>query len=211
MGTFVQNVLTGVPHWVVYVTVFALPFLEASVFLGFVFPGETALVFGGVLAGQGKVSLTAVLLLAVVGAISGDAVGYAVGRRYGEGLQASRLGQKVGDARWRTTEDFLQRRGGPAVFLGRFTAVLRAMVPSAAGMAGLPFRTFALWNVAGGAVWAGACVLGGYVVGDVIGRYLSQAGYVIVGLVVVAVAVHLVHRSRGRKDDVTATSGLSER
>lgn len=212
MGAFVQDVLTAVPHWVVYLTVFALPFLEASVFLGFVIPGETALVFGGVLAGQGKVSLVAVLLLAVGGAISGDAVGYAVGRRYGSGLQASRLGQKVGDARWRTTEEFLQRRGGPAVFFGRFTALLRAMVPSAAGMAGLPFRTFALWNVTGGALWAGACVLGGYAVGDVIGRYLSSAGYVLIGLAVVAVAVHLVHkRRRERKDGDAATSDLSAR
>ena len=198
MGTFVQDVLSSVPHWVVYVTVFALPFLEASVFLGFVFPGETALVFGGVLAGQGKVSLTVVLLLAIAGAVTGDAVGFAVGRRYGSGLQQSRLGQKVGDERWRTTEDFLQRRGGPAVFFGRFTALLRAMVPSAAGMAGLPFRTFALWNVAGGALWAGACVLGGYVVGDVIGRYLSQAGYVLVGLLLVVLVVHLVRKRRDR-------------
>ena len=209
MGGFVQDVLTSVPHWVVYLTVFLLPFLEASVFLGFVFPGETALVFGGVLAGQGRVSLTLVLVLAVVGAITGDAVGYAVGRRYGSGLQASRLGQKVGDARWRTTEDFLQRRGGPAVFFGRFTALLRAMVPSAAGMAGLPFRTFALWNVAGGALWAGACVLGGYVVGDVIGRYLSSAGYVIVGLVVLVVAVHLIRKRRGSKGDGAPASGSS--
>ncbi len=204
MASFVQDVLTSVPSWVVYLTVFALPFLEASVLLGFVFPGETALVLGGVLAGQGRVSVALVLLLAVLGAISGDAVGYAVGRRYGTGLQQTRLGQKVGDERWRTTEDFLQRRGGPAVFLGRFTALLRALVPGAAGMAGLPYRTFFLWNAVGGAVWASACVLGGYVVGDVIGRYISTAGYVLVGVVVLVAAVHVVRSRRRTTSDRSA-------
>jgi membrane protein DedA with SNARE-associated domain len=194
MATFVQDVLNSVPTWAIYLVVFALPFLEASVFLGFVIPGETALVFGGVLASQGKVGLTAVLLLAIVGAITGDAVGYAVGRRFGPRLQASRIGQKVGDARWKTTEEFLHRRGGPAVFFGRWTAVLRAMVPSAAGMARIPYRTFALWNAFGGTIWAVACVLGGYAVGDVIGRFVSGIGYVIAAFVVLAVVYHYVRK-----------------
>jgi undecaprenyl-diphosphatase len=198
MAGFVEGVLSGVPTWVLYLTVFLLPFLEASVFLGFVFPGETAVVFGGVLASQGKVSLALVLALAVLGAILGDAVGYAIGRRYGKGLQASRLGRKIGEQRWRVTEQFLHRRGGAAVFFGRWTALLRAMVPSAAGMAHLPYRTFFLWNALGGALWAVACALGGYLVGDVIGRFVSGLGYVIAGVVVLAVAVHYGRRWRER-------------
>lgn len=204
----VEEALTGVPSSLVYVAVFALPFLEASVFLGFVIPGETALVVGGVLAGQGRVGLTLVLVLAILGAITGDGVGYLVGRRYGPGLQASRLGQRVGDARWASTEDFLQRRGGPAVFLGRFTALLRALVPSAAGMAKLPYKTFALWNAVGGAVWAALCVVGGYLLGGVIGTYIAQAGYVLVGLAVLVVAVHLLRR---RREKQRATNDLSVR
>ncbi|HTL22613.1 MAG TPA: DedA family protein [Mycobacteriales bacterium] len=198
MAGFVQGVLDGVPTWVLYLAVFALPFLEASVFLGFVIPGETALVFGGVLASQHKVSLTTVLLLAVVGAITGDAVGYGVGRRWGRSLQKTRLGRKVGEKRWATTERFLIRRGAPAVFFGRWTALLRAMVPSAAGMAHLPYRTFALWNALGGTVWAVTCVIGGYLAGDVIGHWFSDAGWVIVGLAVIALVVHLVRSRRER-------------
>jgi membrane-associated protein len=201
MAGFVQDVLGGVPNWVLYLTVFALPFLEASVFLGFVFPGETAVVFGGVLASQGKVSLAAVCVLAVVGAISGDAVGYGIGRRWGRGLQASRLGRRIGAARWETTESFLLRRGAPAVFFGRWTALLRAMVPSAAGMAHLPYRTFALWNALGGTLWAVACAVGGYLAGDVIGHYVSDVGWVIIALVVLAVAVKVI---RSRREGATS-------
>jgi membrane-associated protein len=212
MAAIVEDLLNSVPTWVIYLTVFLLPFLEASIFLGFVIPGETALVFGGVLAGRHETaghphpSLTIVLGLAILGAITGDAIGYAVGRRYGTGLQASRLGQKVGEDRWRTTEEFLLRRGGPAVFFGRFTAVLRALVPGAAGMAKLSYKTFAIWNMIGGIFWATACVLGGYAVGDVIGSYLSNLGYVIIGLVVLVAAVHFGRSHRSKK---RATSDLS--
>ena len=206
MAGWIEGVLSDVPNWVLYLTVFLLPFLEASVFLGFVFPGETAVILGGVLASQGRVSLTTVLLLAIAGAITGDAIGYAVGRRYGAGLKASRVGQWVGDDRWEITERFLHRRGGTAVFFGRWTALLRAMVPGAAGMARLPYRTFALFNVLGGTVWAVACVLGGYLVGDVIGRFVSGFGYVIAAIAAVLLVAHLIKRHREKK----VTSDLSE-
>lgn len=204
MAGFIQDTLQGVPAWVVYLTVFALPFLEASVFLGFVIPGETALVFGGVLASQHQVKLPTLLVLACLGAISGDAVGYAVGRRWGRGLQTTRLGLKVGHERWRSTEDFLRRRGAPAVFFGRWTAVLRAMVPSAAGMAHLPYRTFALWNALGGTIWAVTCVVGGYLAGDVIGHYVSDVGYVIAAIVLLLVAAHVVKTRRDRARGTTS-------
>ena len=208
MGAFVEGVLTSVPTWVVYLAVFGLPFLEASVFLGFVFPGETALVLGGVLASQGRLSVGVVIALAIVGAITGDAVGYAVGRRFGPGLQSSRLGQLVGDKRWRASETFLRRRGGPAVFFGRFTALLRALVPSAAGMAKLPYRTFAMWNAVGGSVWAAGFVLAGFVAGESykkVERYLGRGALALTALVVLALVVlHFVRRRRA------TASGTSE-
>ena len=202
--TLVENVLTSVPTWVTYLAVFLLPFLEASVFLGFVIPGETALVIGGVLAAQGRVQLLPLIALAIAGAVLGDAVGYAVGRRFGPALQQSRLGQVVGDPRWRSTEEFLLRRGGPAVFLGRFTALLRALVPSAAGMAGLHFKTFALWNAVGGTVWATGFVLVGYGAGasyKKVEQYLGRGALVLTVVVLAAlVGAHFVRRRSARKE-----------
>jgi undecaprenyl-diphosphatase len=201
----INDFLTSVPVWAVYLVVFLLPFLEASILLGFVFPGETALIFGGVLAKHNGASLITVLLLAIVGAITGDAVGYAVGRRYGKGLQNSRLGRKVGEQRWEVTEAFLLKRGGTAVFFGRWTALLRAMVPGAAGMARLPYRTFLLYNAMGGTLWAAACVLGGYLIGEAIDTFISGFGYAVLGLAVVAITAGLVHHQRRKR----STSDLS--
>jgi membrane protein DedA with SNARE-associated domain len=195
---FVDDLLTGFPVWALYLVVFLLPFLEASILLGFVFPGETALIFGGAVGTQNGASLPVLLLLAIAGAISGDAVGYGVGRRYGATLQATRLGQLVGEERWVVTEAFLLKRGGTAVFFGRWTALLRAMVPGAAGMARLPYRTFFFYNALGGTLWAVACVLGGYLAGQAIGTYVTSFGYVILGLAVIAVTVALIHRRRKR-------------
>jgi undecaprenyl-diphosphatase len=207
VGSLVESALTSVPTWVVYLAIFALPFLEASVFLGFVFPGETALVLGGVLASQGRLSVVLVIVLAIAGAISGDAVGYAVGRRFGPALQSSRLGRLVGEHRWRASEAFLQRRGGPAVFVGRFTALLRALVPSAAGMAKLPYKTFALWNAVGGSVWAVGFVLAGYAAGESykqVESYLGRGALVLTALVVlVLVTVHVVRRRRATASEAS--------
>ncbi|MCW2570000.1 MAG: DedA family protein [Frankiales bacterium] len=207
MTAFLDNVLTSVPTWVVYLAVFGFPFLEASVFLGFVFPGETALVLGGFLASQGRLSVGVVIALAIVGAITGDAVGYAVGRRFGPGLQSSRLGRVVGDKRWRSSEAFLLRRGGPAVFVGRFTAVLRALVPSAAGMAKLPYRTFALWNALGGSAWATGFVLVGYLAGESykkVASYLGQGALALTAaIIVLAVIVHFVRKRRASANEAS--------
>jgi undecaprenyl-diphosphatase len=200
VGTVVEDVLTGVPVWVAYAAVFLLPFLEASLFVGFVFPGETALVLGGVLASQGRLSLPLVILFAIIGAILGDTVGYAVGRRFGPALQRSRLGQIVGQPRWTATEQFLRRRGGPAVLLGRFTALLRALVPSAAGMSHLPYKTFFIWNAIGGIVWATTFVLVGYIAGESyrkVEQYLGRGALVLTALVLAGLVVlHFVRKRR---------------
>ena len=200
MGTVVEDVLTSVPTWVAYLAVFLLPFLEASLFVGFVFPGETALVLGGVLASQGRLSLPLVITFAIIGAILGDTVGYAVGRRFGPALQRSRLGQVVGQPRWTATEEFIRRRGGPAVLLGRFTALLRALVPSAAGMSHLPYKTFFVWNAIGGIVWATTFVLVGYVAGESyrkVEHYLGRGALVLTAVVLIGLVVlHFVRKRR---------------
>ncbi|MDQ6650834.1 MAG: DedA family protein [Actinomycetota bacterium] len=192
--------LDGLPALAV---VFTLPALEASVFIGFLVPGEIAVVLGGVLAFEHRVALPAAIAAAVLGAIVGDAVGYLVGRRYGERLLRRLPRWLIRDDHIAKAKDALNRLGGKAVFLGRFTAALRAMVPGLAGMAGMPFRTFAIYNVAGGVVWATSFVLLGYVAGDGWRRLESRlqlGGYALFGLVVLALAaVLLVRRVRRRR------------
>ncbi|TAL13162.1 MAG: phosphatase PAP2 family protein [Frankiales bacterium] len=138
---------------------------EAAAFVGLFLPGEAALLLGGVLASQGRVSLPIMIAVAVVAAIVGDSIGYEIGRRGGPALKRSRLGRVVGPERWAKGEAFLERRGGPAVFFGRWVGLLRALVPSLAGMGRMPYRRFLLWNAVGGLLWASTVVLVGYAAG----------------------------------------------
>jgi membrane protein DedA with SNARE-associated domain/membrane-associated phospholipid phosphatase len=181
-----------------YVVVGVLTLLEASAFIGLLVPGEAALLVGGFLVSQGKASMGVMIAAAAAGAIIGDSVGYEIGRHVGPSLRRSRIGHWVGEARWRRAEDYLKRHGGRAVFLGRFIGVLRAMVPTIAGLSEMPYRTFLPWNAAGGIIWAPGFVFLGYIAGGSYHRVADWAGRastVLLVLVVLVVAVVMVARA----------------
>lgn len=184
----------------VYAVLGFIAFAEAALFLGFVLPGETALLLGGYLAYQGRVSLTVMIAVGVLCAIAGDSVGYELGRHFGPRLKTTRLGRRINPDRWDKGESYVRRLGGKAVFLGRFTALLRALVPTMAGMSGIHYPRFLAFNAAGALIWGTGCVLIGYLVGssiDKVGRYLSVGTTAVLGVVVVvAVVVHFVRRHR---------------
>jgi undecaprenyl-diphosphatase len=196
--------ILGLNGWAALAIVFVLPLLESAAFVGVVFPGEIAVLLGGVLAFQHRVSLAAVLAAAISGAIIGDTVGYWVGRRFGPRLLESRLGRLVKHEHRQRAERYLAERGGKAVFLGRFTAALRALIPGMAGMARMPYRTFAVYNVAGGAVWATGMVTVGYLAGASWQRaahWASRIGLALLALVVLGFAVKLAGRLARRRSD----------
>ena len=157
--------ILSLPVWVALFLVFALPALESSAFVGFVFPGEIALILGGVLASQTKVPLAAVLVAGIAGAILGDSIGYVIGRRFGRRVLDGTLGRFINRQHFDRAETYLAERGGKAVFFGRFTAALRVMIPGLAGMSRMHYPKFLAYNVAGGAAWAAMSVMLGYIGG----------------------------------------------
>lgn len=201
MDALIDRIL-HLPTWLAVVAVFALPAAEASVFLGFLFPGEIAVIIGGVLAFQGRVPLEVVIIAAVLGAIIGDGVGYVVGRRWGRRMLDGTIGRFVDAAHLDRAESFLASHGGKAVFFGRWTAALRALIPGLAGMSRMPYRTFGMWNALGGALWAITFVL----LGDLAGngwRHIQQraheAGLIATAAVLaVGVGIVAVRRRRAR-------------
>jgi membrane-associated protein len=193
-------------HWAPYLFCLLLfvAFAEAALFLGFVLPGEIALVLGGALSATGVFPLAAFLPAAIVAAIAGGAVGYEVGSRYGDKIKASWPGQRVGDQRWAAGQKFFDDHGGKAVFFGRWVALLRALIPALAGMSHQRYRTFSLWNAVGGALWAGTVVLLGYVFAHSLAKLeagLKYEGYALIVLVVAGLLfLHLRRRARERAE-----------
>lgn len=188
--------LRGVPA---YTLVGGLAFGEAAVFVGFVLPGETAVILGGVLANEHRVSLIAITATAVLAAIVGDSVGYEVGRHFGTRLIQRPLFDHRRDALERARAA-LRRNAGRAVFLARFTAFLRAVMPGLAGLSHVPYRRFLVFNAAGALVWGIGFTGLGYVGGASYRRLehlVGRASWVLLGVGVVLV-LYAAHRRRTR-------------
>ncbi|WUH89081.1 DedA family protein [Streptomyces sp. NBC_00433] len=193
----------------VYAVVGALVFCEDALFFGFVLPGETAVVLGGVVAGQGRVSVYWLSAVVVLAAIAGDSVGYEVGRRFGPRILETKA-LRGHEARIDQARNFIRRRGPVAVFLGRFIAFFRALMPALAGMSRMPYRTFLLFNALGGLVWGVGFTLVGYFAGTAYKRVEKTAGTavaIVVAVIVVSAAVvwevrrHRAGRGGGSGDD----------
>lgn len=163
-------------------------------------PGETALITGGVLASQDKLSLPIVIAVAALAAIVGDNIGFQIGRRGGRRLLA-RPGRFEDRRRafLERGEEFFQRHGGKTVFLGRWLPFLRVTAALLAGAHGMPWPRFLVWNAAGGIAWAVTVSLVGYYAGhaaaDAISRYgLLGAGVIVVLALLAAGSIHLWRR-----------------
>src|ERR1700712_102559 len=183
-----------------YALVGFLAFAEAAIFIGFVLPGETAVVLGGVLANQGKVSLPVMIVVVVLAAIVGDSVGYEVGRHYGDRVLRFRVVQRRAKAIDRASA-YLRAKGGRAVFLGRFTAFLRAVMPGLAGNARMHYPRFLAFNAAGGIVWGTGFVLIGYAAGASYARVEKVAGRASTGILIVVVLALVANALRLRRKE----------
>jgi membrane protein DedA with SNARE-associated domain len=198
----------GLHGTVVYLIVGVLVFAEDALFVGFVLPGETAAILGGVAASRHNVSLAIMCATVVLAAVVGDTVGYEIGARYGTRLLSVRFLRRRAD-RVDAARATLARRGGPAVFGGRFVAFLRAVMPFLAGTSHMRYPRFLAYNAAGGLAWGVGSVLLGYLAGNsytavehAFGRVtaLIAAALVVAGLIVWSVRRHRRQRTAGPGD-----------
>jgi membrane-associated protein len=197
------DLLLALPPALVLLAVLVLPAVEASALVGLVVPGETAVFVGGLSAHGGHLPLWAVITAASVGALVGDQVGFRVGRRLGPRLLPRLPARVRRHGHLDRAVALVGRRGGWAVLLGRWTAVLRALMPGLAGASGMSTTTFTLFNVLGGCTWAAAVSVLGYAAGAAYEQVLTsmnRAGQLGLGLaLLLALVLLLVRRGRARR------------
>jgi membrane-associated protein len=203
--------LLNLHGWEAYALVGALVFAEASILIGFFFPGETAVILGGVAASRGHINIVVLIMVVVGCGIAGDSVGYLVGEKWGRRLIQTKFLRK----RRRLLDavfNQLNRRGAIAVFLSRFTAFLRAAVPGLAGISSMPYRVFLPANAAGGLIWGtGFCLLG-YILGHAYTKVEHASGIasdILLGLIAVVIIVLAVRRHRREKGGAAGATGGS--
>jgi membrane protein DedA with SNARE-associated domain len=218
INNLLHPILT-LPGWEVYLLVGLLVAAEASVMLGFVFPGETAVILGGVVASKGRVNLTDMAIVVVGCAIVGDSIGYWVGDKWGDKILRLPLLRKR-EKGVETALEQLRKRGALFVFVGRFTAFFRAVIPGLAGLSKMRYRVFLPANAAGGLCWGVLFLLLGYFVGQAIERAAGIVSYVLLGIIVLFVVVMIIrHRVREKRiigtsekaaDDINELSGKND-
>lgn len=186
--------LIDIPPNVGYAAVFALIAVET---MGIPVPGETALIAAALLAHDGQMDIVTLVLLAAAAAIIGDNIGFTIGRKGGRKLlmrpgpfHAQRL--KVIEI----GEPFFARHGPKAVFLGRWVSGLRIASAWLAGINGMSWPVFLVWNALGGIVWAAAVGFGVYALGHLAEDILTIAGPVAGGIVLAAGIAYLIYRHR---------------
>jgi len=177
--------------------------LETSFLVGLIVPGDTVLIVAST-AVTSPVEYFSLMIAVICGAVIGESIGFALGHHFGPHIRRSRLGRRISEANWVRAENYLERRGGVAVFISRFLPVLHSLIPLTVGMSPMRYRTFIAWTVPAGVLWSAAYVsVGSAAAGtyrEVSGR-LHTAGYLFVGVILVFIlAVVLVKKWLHRRE-----------
>lgn len=176
-----------------YPLVGLLAFLETGAFVGLVAPGETFVILGGVLSGEGTLSYPLLLGIVWACAFLGDTASFALGRRLGRGfLERHGPRVKITADRLEQVEGFLERHGGKAIVVGRFIGFVRAVAPFVLGSGGVSWRRFLPYAVVGSGLWSALFVTLGYAFWQSLDRLLGwvkQGAFGFGTVVVVAVGI----------------------
>jgi membrane-associated protein len=201
---FLFNV-KGLIEWGGTLLVCAIVFIETGFFVGFFLPGDSLLVTAGVFAATGRLHLAELLMLVPLCAITGDQVGYWIGRKAGKTLYRREDSLIFRKHHLDRARQFYEKYGGKTVILARFVPIVRTFCPPVAGAALMPYGRYLAFDVAGGFLWVGSMILGGYFLGSLIPNIDKRIHYVIAGVIFLSVlpAVISVLRSRLSGDSKT--------
>ncbi len=161
--------IEGIIRWGGMFMLTAIIFAETGLLIGFFLPGDSLLVTAGLLAspGQQVMSISAMAVVLPLAAITGNSVGYYVGRATGPRLFTREDSLLFNKKHLYRAHAFYEKHGGKTLVLARFMPIVRTFVPVVAGMADMDFRAFTLYNVVGGVLWILSMLFLGYFIGDI--------------------------------------------
>lgn len=185
-----------------YLGIFAMIFSESGLFIGVVFPGDSLLFTAGFLASTGIFNIFSLALICFIGAVFGDNVGYAIGKRYGPKIFNKEDSIWFHKKHLVRAEKFYEKYGGKTIILARFTPIVRTFAPVVAGVGSMNYKTFFFYNIIGGFLWAVGISFAGYFLGRSIpnvDKYLLPIVVVIIILSLLPSVFHLIQERNSKK------------
>lgn len=188
-------------QWGGYPALALIIFLETGAMVAFL-PGDSLLFVAGLYAAKGDLNIVVLNLLLSTMAILGDATSYTIGARVGPKIFARPKSRFLKPEHIQAAHDFYEKHGGKAIIIARFVPLVRTFVPVVAGVAGMTYRSFAMFNVVGGISWVASMTLGGYFLGSIfpdLGKHIEKVIIVIVVLSVLPMVFEYVKAKRSPK------------
>jgi membrane protein DedA with SNARE-associated domain/membrane-associated phospholipid phosphatase len=197
----IDDIAEALGPWT-YVLVGVMAFLETGAFVGLVAPGETVVIAGGVVAGQGTIALLPLIGLVWICAVLGDTTSFYIGRRLGRAfLEKHGPRLKITPERLEQVEGYFDRHGGKTILIGRFIGLVRALAPFIAGSSGLAYKRFIPYSIVGTGLWSATFCTLGFIFWRSFDRVAHIAGQAIFGFgVTVGVIVGIVVAYRRRAE-----------
>ena len=183
-----EDVSKALGAWT-YLLVAGFAFAETGAFVGLLVPGETVMILGGAVAGQGAIDVYILIAVAWACAFAGDSTSFFVGRRLGREFlmrHGPRFG--IGKERLGQVDDYFDRHGGKTIFIGRFVGFVRAFAPFIAGSSGMRYRAFVPYSVLGTGFWASSAIVIGYLFSrsiDTAAPYAGSGAFLLATLIVI--------------------------
>jgi membrane-associated protein len=183
---------------------FAIIFAESGLLIGFFLPGDSLLFTAGLFASRGDLNFPVILIGCFVAAVAGDQVGYAFGRKAGPSIFNRPNSRLFKQEHVRRADEFFETHGAKTILLARFVPVVRTFAPILAGVGSMKYRTFVVYNVMGGLIWAVGVTTLGYLLGDQIGadnidKYLLPIIFVIIIISVLPAVIEVMRHRRKMK------------
>jgi membrane protein DedA with SNARE-associated domain len=176
-----------------YLFIFLGAFLENSIFLGLIIPGETIMILGGFYAAQKALNIYQVIIISFVGGVLGGQAGYFLGLE-GRKVFIKKYEKRFNiDLRFAQVEQFFKNHGPKTILFSRATAFLRAIAPFVAGSSKMPYKSFLFWDVLGAAIWSVTIPLVGYYFGqnwEVIIDNLGDFGLLLLLIIIIIIWIN---------------------
>jgi undecaprenyl-diphosphatase len=215
LQNLLEDLSNALGSWT-YLLVGVFAFAETGAFVGLVVPGETVMLLGGAVAGQGAIDVYLLIAIAWFSAWAGDTTSFFVGRRLGREFvlrHGPRFG--IGHERFEKVEAYFDRHGGKTIFIGRFVSLVRAFAPFIAGSSGMRYRAFVPYSILGTGLWATVHILVGYFFSRSIesaAKYAGRGAFLLgSAIVVVAGATFLYRRFRQEENRRAAVRWMEGR